>query len=181
MKYFNLAVIALIASTAAAAPVEDEYPEVIPGDGLPSLASLNLTSADLYDPDFDLKFGNPDDDDTDNETRDLFARYPATCRISTWNSGPVSGAKACYNYLKKLGTQYCAVHEQDPGVYDAKFCTAGKTRVVGEAVKKTKSYCRDVAHAVEWSINHCSHNGKVKGAQAAGGNGALAVITGRTK
>lgn len=35
--------------TAAALPTSEQvYPEVIPGPGLPSLASLNLTSAELY-------------------------------------------------------------------------------------------------------------------------------------
>jgi hypothetical protein len=33
---------------ANALPTAEEYPEVIPGPGLPSLASLNLTSAELY-------------------------------------------------------------------------------------------------------------------------------------
>jgi len=34
-----------------------DYPEVIPGPGLPSLASLNLTSTELYD----MPLPDPDD------------------------------------------------------------------------------------------------------------------------
>lgn len=36
-------------SRVAAVPSPSEYPEVIPGPGLPSLASLGLTSKDLYE------------------------------------------------------------------------------------------------------------------------------------
>jgi hypothetical protein len=46
----------VVLTSAAAVPVPinnaDQVVEVIPGRGLPSLASLNLTSADLFDPDF---------------------------------------------------------------------------------------------------------------------------------
>jgi hypothetical protein len=35
--------------SVAAVPSPPDYPEVIPGPGLPSLASLGLTSKDLYE------------------------------------------------------------------------------------------------------------------------------------
>jgi hypothetical protein len=38
-----------LATAVTAAPKARDYPEVIPGPGLPSLASLNLTSAQLYE------------------------------------------------------------------------------------------------------------------------------------
>ena len=38
----------LVQSAALPAEATTVYPEVIPGPGLPSLASLGLTSADLY-------------------------------------------------------------------------------------------------------------------------------------
>lgn len=48
-----LSAIALIALTTAggvaAVPSPFDYPEVIPGPGLPSLASLGLTSKQLYE------------------------------------------------------------------------------------------------------------------------------------
>ncbi|PVH79024.1 hypothetical protein DL98DRAFT_633410 [Cadophora sp. DSE1049] len=40
--------VAGLPGTAISTRQPTEYPEVIPGPGLPSLASLNLTSADLY-------------------------------------------------------------------------------------------------------------------------------------
>jgi hypothetical protein len=43
--------VALVLCTAGfvnSLPTAEEFPEVIPGPGLPSLASLNLTSAELY-------------------------------------------------------------------------------------------------------------------------------------
>ncbi|KAH8639999.1 hypothetical protein IG631_02940 [Alternaria alternata] len=39
----------LLTLTIHAAIIPDDRPEVIPGPGLPSLESLNLTSADLYE------------------------------------------------------------------------------------------------------------------------------------
>jgi hypothetical protein len=45
---YKLFLAAVFAASAGALP--SDLPEVIPGPGLPSLASLNLTSADLYTP-----------------------------------------------------------------------------------------------------------------------------------
>lgn len=42
-----LCAIILLAGVSAV-PAPDEYPEVIPGPGMPSLESLGLTSKDLY-------------------------------------------------------------------------------------------------------------------------------------
>ena len=49
-SYLSTFVLALTAlQTAAALPAAVQvFPEVTPGPGLPSLASLNLTSAELY-------------------------------------------------------------------------------------------------------------------------------------
>ena len=55
-----ITVVTITSIGTGAAPAEVErFPEVIPGPGLPSLASLNITSADLYkpiDPDVVSKF-----------------------------------------------------------------------------------------------------------------------------
>lgn len=45
-SFVAFAAIGIVSTTAIKR--ERIYPEVIPGPGLPSLASLNLTSADLY-------------------------------------------------------------------------------------------------------------------------------------
>ena len=54
-KMFSLATLILYASApyaqaaAVSAPAAEKvYPEVVPGPGLPSLASLGLTSTELY-------------------------------------------------------------------------------------------------------------------------------------
>ena len=52
IKYLQTLLLALTSLNAVlAAPAADSstvYPEVIPGEGLPSLAELNVTSAELY-------------------------------------------------------------------------------------------------------------------------------------
>jgi hypothetical protein len=48
----TLATSLLLATAVSASPVVEQsqaYPEVIPGEGLPSLTSLGLTSAELYE------------------------------------------------------------------------------------------------------------------------------------
>jgi hypothetical protein len=56
MKFVLVASLFMSVAITAAVPTSIEaviqYPEVIPGIGLPSLASLNLTSADLYNANF---------------------------------------------------------------------------------------------------------------------------------
>lgn len=41
-------ILGLLSVASAAPPVSGNYPEVIPGPGLPSLESLGITSAELY-------------------------------------------------------------------------------------------------------------------------------------
>lgn len=51
MKAISVASVLLpltVYAAAMPAPAQQSYPEVKPGPGLPSLASLNLTSAQLY-------------------------------------------------------------------------------------------------------------------------------------
>jgi hypothetical protein len=49
-KFFVSSLLGLASLQGAmAAPAPEVYPEVIPGDGLPSLAELGLTSAQLYE------------------------------------------------------------------------------------------------------------------------------------
>jgi hypothetical protein len=49
-KFFISSILGLASLQGVmAAPAPEVYPEVIPGDGLPSLAELGLTSAQLYE------------------------------------------------------------------------------------------------------------------------------------
>jgi hypothetical protein len=49
-KFFVSSILGLASLQGAmAAPAPEVYPEVIPGAGLPSLAELGLTSAQLYE------------------------------------------------------------------------------------------------------------------------------------
>jgi len=142
----------------AALPVSNSVvPEVVPGPGLPSLASLGLTSVGLYSTSPNLA------------SRGLQKRFNAYCM--TFDACNINDATACYNYLLALGTASCAVKEN--GV----FCTAGAAAIGGSSVHggKAASACRDVATGALWSIQNCNVNSNVQGISAAYGNGDLAV------
>ncbi|KFX86890.1 hypothetical protein V495_05253 [Pseudogymnoascus sp. VKM F-4514 (FW-929)] len=144
--------------------------EVVPGPGLPSLQELGITSAELY------KIGRPDSSADDSvKTSSIEARFEPKCGPSEAAYTNVNDVIACYNYLKKLGTKKCSVPDNF-GI--AHFCTAGNAEVTGQSLKSkgTSSYCRDVATAVLWSVDHCTRPDKsVAGFNAAGGNGDLIV------
>ncbi|KFY94617.1 hypothetical protein V500_03126 [Pseudogymnoascus sp. VKM F-4518 (FW-2643)] len=109
------------------------------------------------------------------KTSSIEARFEPKC-------GPVDSAYvnvndviACYNHLKKLNTQKCVAPS---GLGIAHFCYAGKAEVTGQSLnpKGSSSYCRDVASAVLWSVDHCTRGDQsVAGFNAAGGNGDLIV------
>lgn len=163
-------------SCASPAPSTDGIAQVIPGDGMPSLESLNLTSADLNDPNFLANFYLPDESDTV-----AVSDAAGNCHVAM-RYGSTKGAKACKNYLIAAGTKECATHRHSAGdLYSAVFCTADGTAVSGVSTHKASSYCRDVATGVEWVIKKCAEFGKVRGQQAAGGNGNLIVGVGKKK
>ncbi|EAU89072.1 hypothetical protein CC1G_11912 [Coprinopsis cinerea okayama7 len=130
-------------------PVIDECPEVTPGPGLPSLESLNLTSADLCKPpeEFIASLG-----EVEEEPR-LAKRYTPWCGGSSVVT--LSNALSCYNYLYALGDTACVVPPSG-----SRFCTASGwlpaawygTSVDGTT---TQSTCRDVARGGAWVINNC--------------------------
>lgn len=115
------------------------YPEVIPGPGLPSLASLGLTSAELYN----MKMPNicKDIQSAKDSCKMLtsIASLPLATRAANFNPvcGPVdfayvnvNGIIACYHYLDKLGHQNCVTPEH---MNIAHFCYAGDAEVSGQA------------------------------------------------
>ncbi|EAU89071.2 hypothetical protein CC1G_11911 [Coprinopsis cinerea okayama7 len=94
-----------------------KVPEVVPGPGLPSLESLNITSADLYEKTIGrmvtLHSTSP------NEESSLTKRYNPTC---DWIEISALDAWNCYYYLEYLDTTPCVVPP-----YGTRFChtTAG--------------------------------------------------------
>jgi hypothetical protein len=124
------------------------YPEVIPGPGLPSLAELNITSAQLYE------MGMPEGKaegfsrgrctiaDLTSLLADVHARAQELDKRFTPRCGPAEAAYtnvndiiACYNYLKNLGTKSCVANE------NTVMCTAGKAHIYGSATNgRTSSY-----------------------------------------
>lgn len=100
-------------------PRAKTYPEVIPGPGLPSLASLGLTSEMLYEmprPSAPLALnrrnGVPDCGPSDDAYTD------------------VNDIIACYHYLNSLGHQNCAV----PNYGISQFCRAGSGQAIGQSL-----------------------------------------------
>ncbi|KAJ6520980.1 hypothetical protein DFH09DRAFT_1193361 [Mycena vulgaris] len=137
------------------------FPEVIPGPGLPSLASLGLTSADLYK-------RVP----TSEEVSTLEARFDLLCG-EVEPPCAVADAVACFNFLNASGTTACTAKGEN-----ITFCTAGSCKWVGSNISggpSASSFCRDVAAGGNAVINTCQGNGVVDGANAAIENGNLIV------
>jgi len=136
-----------------------EYPEVIPGPGLPSLASLNLTSAELYE-------RVP----TKAQLSTLATQFNLLCNVPGPDC-PVANAVACSNFLFALGQQACSVSG------NVVFCTAGGCNWFGSSLDGSvaSSFCSDVSIGGNVIIDDCQSNGLVVGANAANGNGNLIV------
>ncbi|KAL6703961.1 hypothetical protein ACN47E_008899 [Coniothyrium glycines] len=154
-----------LASMATAAPTLEtrtSLPEVIPGPGLPSLESLGLTSEALY------AMGKPESSPLGD---DMSTMVEPRCGDSY---GEVNAAIACYNYLRNLGQTPCTVGQ---GLRSQIMCRAGNIRIEGFGIGQS-SWCEHVAHAVLWTIDHCTRNGyDTAGYEAAYGNGNLLIGT----
>ncbi|RDL35472.1 uncharacterized protein BP5553_07403 [Venustampulla echinocandica] len=157
----------LFAIALAAPVVEATLVEVIPGPGMPSLASLNLTSAQLYAMDplshgLDARGANIEE------------------KCFNFDLAPRTQVSACKSYLTALGKTMCGVHAPAGvhGFYQA-FCQAGKAMIYGANWGPTDfagSYCSDVALAIGYLLRDCGANGgDIAGQIAANGNGALLV------
>ncbi|KAK4245961.1 hypothetical protein C7999DRAFT_42573 [Corynascus novoguineensis] len=138
-------------------------PEVTPGSGMPSLAELNVTSAQLYE------MGRPTE--LDARDLDLGKRFDGNCGPAEDAYTNVDDIIACYHYLNKLGNKMCTTD------YSTIICKAGKAHVRGSALHgSTSSYCRHVANAVLWVVDHCTRSDKsCAGNAMATGNGDFLV------
>lgn len=197
MKLFALAMFATAAmsvATPGSGDIEslverddsDVGSELIPGEGLPSLESLGLTTADLEDPDFASKHGLEDDDEEleayeaqfDTFTTAASARFPNQCRPRYFVPTPLRGIRSCRNYLRKLGNTMCRLGGELPGVpgtAQTTFCHHGIAHIYGHGKPRTASYCKHVARGVTWGLKNCVKNKKVASLAAAYGNGDLQV------
>ena len=126
-----------IFATAMPATAQQSFPEVKPGPGLPSLASLNLTSAQLYQGDYQdliilpvfplliIPIEKPAHLSTGPST--LATDFDAFCGGGENDAALVDDVIACFNYLTSLGHQECVVPTS--GVT---LCTSGTAQVTGE-------------------------------------------------
>ncbi|KAF8838063.1 hypothetical protein BDN67DRAFT_982806 [Paxillus ammoniavirescens] len=166
---FAASLCALASAVVAVPATTPSYPELIPGPGMPSLASLNLTTADLHamgpPPSLTERAAGAELDP------ELKKRYTSVCQ--TYSTGGVDNVIACFNYLNSIGNNACGVSGDN-----VVFCTAGDAGVSGSNVSggpSASSACRDVATAVQWIFTYCNVGGEVGGSDAAYGNGDLIV------
>ncbi|CZR57667.1 uncharacterized protein PAC_07556 [Phialocephala subalpina] len=150
---------ALPATTAA-----QLYPEVIPGPGLPSLASLNLTSAQLYtmpSPISSISLLN------------RATSFQSVCGPQDAVYVNVQDIIACYHYLSSLN-QNCGGTTFNQG---DTMCTAGNAKVVDSCHSDSCSVrCTEAAVSVLWAINSCTRpDQSCAGWAQPSGNGDLIV------
>ncbi|KJZ71741.1 hypothetical protein HIM_08883 [Hirsutella minnesotensis 3608] len=149
------------ASSMLATGIVVSYPEVIPGPGLPGLADIGVTSAQLYVMELP------------STSAKILARFQPYCGPAEQAYANVKNIVACYHYLNKLGHTQCTV-----SAGWSEFCFSGNGKITGFAYGEASqsSYCSDVAHAVLYTIDHCTRpDQSVAGLQAANGNGNLIV------
>ncbi|KAF3040206.1 hypothetical protein E8E11_003157 [Didymella keratinophila] len=167
LSYKQASALLSLAAVASAAPTVADprsgLPEVIPGPGLPSLESLGLNSTYLY------SLGKPEN----LNDGEMTIMADATCGS---NYGSVGNAIACYNYLNSLGERQCAVPDSQRSII---MCTAGDIHVEGYGIGRS-SWCKHVAQAVLWVIDHCTRPAQdTAGYAPAYGNGDLIIGTQR--
>ncbi|KAK3901698.1 hypothetical protein C8A05DRAFT_34614 [Staphylotrichum tortipilum] len=167
---FLLGLASVKAATAAAAP--KVYPEVIPGPGLPSLAELNLTSAQLYE------MGPPDAASVAlaNALAKRRPAYPLQCGRYDFEYANVDDIVACFHFIQNLGTTSC-VAPGGQGQF-VTMCTAGAAQVVAWSYnyQTVSSYCSDVALGLLSVIDRCTRaDHTCAGSNAANGNGDFVV------
>ena len=169
---FLASLLALSATTYSLSAPVNVLPELTLAPGLPTLESLGLKVADLYEPNF---LGN----DKPNvqtkkkshspipESRNLSVplapvRSPggASARATfpaCYGDAPAArrDAIACRNALISVGGYRCDV----AGAYSV-LCRAGSAEIVGwnyyNVTVGVAAYCSDVAVGASWAIDHCS-------------------------
>ncbi|EAU89022.2 hypothetical protein CC1G_09991 [Coprinopsis cinerea okayama7 len=128
---------------------------IVPGPGLPSLESLNLTSRDLVVRALARLERLKEAEDTERGSSSLTKRYTPTC---DYNSALLLQDRVafCFEYLHSIGSTTCAVPS-----WGSRFChTVTGTwdvswwgRVNGASY--TQSSCADVANGGLWVMNNC--------------------------
>ncbi|KAH6683353.1 hypothetical protein B0J14DRAFT_632943 [Halenospora varia] len=148
-----------LTNTITALPTEATseivYPEVYPGPGLPSLASLGLTSKDLHT----MK----------PKLNGRAVQFDGRCQ--TFSTANVNDAMACYNFLNSIGSSSCGTNTAN-----IIMCSTGTVQVSGAnllpGTSQTAS-CANCAVGALWSIQNCNNGGQVGGQAPAFGNGNL--------
>ena len=163
-----------------AAAVQPEF-EVIPGLGMPSLESLGLTSADLFNKTFVDELLAPLAKRAQPEPAALYRRWNNLC-YSGGTYGVNDGIWVCAAYLFALGTKECRA-----GNKAIIFCSSHArnhyTSVYGISIAPGDSvaHCSESAQGVYWVPNNCQPgcDGDVcfsAGAAASQGNNNLIMI-----
>ncbi|KAH9476730.1 hypothetical protein JR316_0010645 [Psilocybe cubensis] len=142
---------------------DSEFPEVIPGPGMPSLESLGLTTADLYR----------------NSTLKALSANHVELLITCEKGGLTvsqSSAQACVNYLTSLGTTDCMV----PANGLSRFYSSGNANIWGTNVwgngQDVHSWCSDVGITAQDIVSGCViTSGQVEGYGPAAQNSNLQV------
>ena len=165
---------------------------VVPGPGMPSLADLNLTTAELYDMPM-LKLGMcplcltlvsstadqfpPAIRDVDIKNMKINSMKPR-CFDGPGVATSTDELRACYNYLKALPpTQICPLTAGE----NTEYVQNGNSHVIGLGnvfMKTTSSLCSDVAAAVLAVIEQCPSRfaGMAAGEREVTGNPEFLVL-----
>ncbi|KAF2435942.1 hypothetical protein EJ08DRAFT_656289 [Tothia fuscella] len=160
LQFQSTILLTLLVSAAAgiAVPVPSQqkaastYPKLIPGDGLPSLKSLGLTEADLFNPNF-----KPSRQTTAPSHPSKLFKRQVSCIYNDQYQTTRSNAIACRNYLTEISTYDCSI---GAGEQWRVQCTIGNAEVVGSNYYNysggLSSTCGSVAIAAGWVIDNCS-------------------------
>ncbi|EUC50783.1 hypothetical protein COCMIDRAFT_81103 [Bipolaris oryzae ATCC 44560] len=137
-----------------------ESHELIPGPGLPTLASLNLTTSDIINLPLSIIVPTGPRKDPQCGPEDAYTN--------------VDSLITCYKYIKRLGTEYCEFRLREVKT----LCRIGGVGVVGIGIGKDveRSYCSDVALGLLTVIDGCTRpDQSAAGFAAANGNGNIIV------
>ncbi|EAU89021.2 hypothetical protein CC1G_09990 [Coprinopsis cinerea okayama7 len=127
---------------------------VVPGPGLPSLESLNLTSRDLAVRALERIERLQEVAEDSKKLSNLTKRYTPTCETSPNLNGGLGFL--CYEYLHSIGNTICAVPATG-----SRFChtTGGSPDVAWRGRVNwafyAESSCANVAEGGLWVLNEC--------------------------
>ncbi|KAK4151756.1 hypothetical protein C8A00DRAFT_35566 [Chaetomidium leptoderma] len=177
-----------LASTAMGSSAKPEAFKVIPGPGMPSLESIGLTSADLFNKTFVDELLAPPPFLL--RTQSSSSEKPAGRLLRRWTSrcdeappfGINEGINACAAYLSALRTTDCLAGNK-PVTMCTSLARGFETHVRGISIRpgSATSYCRDAALGVSWVPKNCKPGCEgdycySAGSAAANGNGDLIML-----